>query len=104
MGVDKKQIGGSHYSGMSIQPTEFIMKNDIPFAEGNVIKYVCRHGSKNGAEDIKKAIHYLELILENQYNESNILQGRLRQGESTSRKYTNSPRQDQGGAIERDDR
>ena len=104
MDVNKKQIGGNHYSDMSIQPTEFIMKNNIPFAEGNVIKYVCRHISKNGAEDIKKAIHYLELILENKYNESNILQGRVRQGESSSRKYIDSSRQDQGGSIERDDR
>ncbi len=58
-----KQEGGGHYL-LPIQPIEFIVKNDLPFREGNVIKYVTRHQSKNGAEDIKKAIHYLEMILE----------------------------------------
>jgi hypothetical protein len=53
---------GEHYDA-PIQPVDFIVKNDIPFREGNVIKYVCRHRSKNGREDIEKAIDYLEMIL-----------------------------------------
>ena len=61
------QEGGTHYKQMPIQPVEFITKNKIGYMEGNVIKYVCRHQHKNGAEDIKKAIHYLNLILELQY-------------------------------------
>lgn len=61
------QEGGSHYKSMAIQPVEFITKNKIPYLEGNVIKYVSRHQSKNGIEDIKKAIHYLQLIAELQY-------------------------------------
>jgi len=52
-----------HYN-VPIQPVEFIVKNDLGFREGNVIKYVCRHKAKNGAEDIRKAMHYLEMILE----------------------------------------
>ena len=63
------QISGDHYTNMKIQPVEFITANDIPFLEGNVIKYVCRHMSKNGLSDINKAIHYLELIKELRYNE-----------------------------------
>jgi len=66
-----KQIGGRHYKHMKIQPTEFISRNEIPFIEGNVIKYVCRHAHKNGKEDILKAIHYLNLLIEYHYNESN---------------------------------
>lgn len=66
-----KQIGGAHYKHMKIQPTEFISLNEIPFIEGNVIKYVCRHAHKNGKEDVLKAIHYLKLLLEYHYNESN---------------------------------
>lgn len=62
-----EQIGGAHYKEYTIQPTEFIHKNNIPFIEGNVIKYVCRHRSKNGREDIEKAIHYLKLLLEFEY-------------------------------------
>ena len=58
-----KQEGGEHYQ-LPLQPIEYIVKNNLPYREGNVIKYVTRHRSKNGAEDIKKAIHYLEMILE----------------------------------------
>ncbi|MGD9381883.1 MAG: DUF3310 domain-containing protein [Candidatus Thorarchaeota archaeon] len=57
------QIGGSHYQ-MAIEPVDFIMKNKIPYMEGNVIKYVVRHRSKNGKQDIEKAIHYLQMLLE----------------------------------------
>ena len=63
-----KQIGGSHYKDMTIQPSEFINKNNLPFAEGNAIKYICRHQSKGKEQDIKKAIHYLEMILERDYS------------------------------------
>lgn len=65
-----KQVGGDHYH-MVIEPAYFIRANNIPFHEGNVIKYVCRHQKKNGAEDIKKAIHYLEMILEMDYGIKN---------------------------------
>ena len=58
-----KQEGGQHYK-LPIQPIEYIVKNGIKYREANVIKYVTRHANKNGAEDIKKAIHYLEMILE----------------------------------------
>jgi hypothetical protein len=62
------QEGGSHYKDMAIQPVTFIVKNNIPFLEGNVIKYVCRHANKNGVQDIDKAIHYLQLIKELHYH------------------------------------
>lgn len=62
MSALNKQVGGGHYSDMAIQPIEFITANNIPYREGNVLKYVCRHASKNGLEDIEKAIHYLEMI------------------------------------------
>lgn len=74
-----KQIGGGHYKHMKIQPTEFISVNQIPFIEGNVIKYVCRHAHKNGKEDILKAIHYLNLLIEYHY-ESNDIPGPLQEG------------------------
>ena len=64
----KKQIGGDHYKKMVIQPAEFINKNNLLFAEGNAIKYICRHNHKGGREDVKKAIHYLEMILERDYS------------------------------------
>ena len=64
------QQGGNHYKDLTIQPVEYIHKNGIAYLEGNVIKYVTRHGAKNGAEDIKKAIHYCQLILQLQYGET----------------------------------
>jgi len=65
----QKQVGGSHYAEMAIQPIEFITANNLSFLEGNIIKYVCRHQNKNGADDIKKAIHYCELLLQMEYGE-----------------------------------
>ena len=65
--VYKKQVGGSHYKDMAIQPADFINKNKLLFAEGNAIKYICRHQSKGELQDIEKAIHYLEMIIERDY-------------------------------------
>ena len=64
----KKQIGGRHYQDFVIQPAEFINKNKLLFAEGNAIKYICRHAYKGGKEDLKKAIHYIEMIIERDYD------------------------------------
>jgi len=63
-----KQIGGKHYQNMKIQPAEFINENKLLFAEGNAIKYICRHTIKGKEEDVRKAIHYLEMILERDYS------------------------------------
>lgn len=65
----RSQVGGSHYKDMAIQPVEFCQKNGLNYCESNVVKYVCRHRSKNGRQDIEKAIHYLQLLLEMEYQE-----------------------------------
>jgi len=62
-----KQIGGNHYKDCAIQPVDYIVKNNLDFLEGNVVKYITRHKTKNGIEDIRKVIHYAELILEKKY-------------------------------------
>ena len=56
-----KQVGGSHYRNFSIQPYEFISKNDLSFFQGCVVKYVCRYLHKNKIQDLEKIIHYCEL-------------------------------------------
>lgn len=61
--------GEGHYKKGGVEPVEYILGNNMGYLEGNVIKYVTRHKEKGGASDIKKAIHYLEMILESQYNE-----------------------------------
>lgn len=58
------QVDGSHYKDMKIQVVEYCMANEIPYMEGNVIKYVSRWRSKNGITDLKKARHYLDLLIE----------------------------------------
>lgn len=63
------QEGGGHYKDLKIQPVEYIHANNMPFIEGCVVKYVSRHRAKNGAQDIKKAIHFLNLLLELEYKE-----------------------------------
>jgi hypothetical protein len=49
------QVGGKHYASFKIQPARFINENMLPFAEGNVIKYICRHSLKNKKQDLEKA-------------------------------------------------
>ena len=67
MSVYKKQIGGSHYKNMKIQPAEFINQNNLLFAEGNAIKYICRHKHKGEMQDLEKAKHYIDMIIERDY-------------------------------------
>ena len=64
----KENVSPDYYARYDIEPISFIMRNNIPYAEGNVIKYTLRHDMKGGAEDIDKAIRYLELIKEEKYN------------------------------------
>ena len=61
------QVGGSHYKDCVIQPIDYIVKNKLDFLEGNVVKYITRHKTKGQEEDIRKVIHYCELILEHTY-------------------------------------
>lgn len=64
MSALNKQIGGQHYVDTSIQPIEYIHANNLPFIEGAVVKYVSRWRMKGGQEDLKKAIHLLEILIE----------------------------------------
>lgn len=58
------QVGGSHYNKMAIQPMEFSMLNGLDPCQHTIIKYVARFRDKNGIEDLKKAIHTIELLIE----------------------------------------
>jgi hypothetical protein len=59
-----KQEGGGHYKSLVIQPVEYIHGNGLGFCEGSVIKYVTRWKHKNGIEDLKKARHFIDLLIE----------------------------------------
>jgi|11_taG_2_1085331.scaffolds.fasta_scaffold06655_3 hypothetical protein len=59
----KAQVGGTHYSRLAIEPIQFIETNQLGYHEGNVVKYVSRWRNKNGIEDLKKAIWYIERLI-----------------------------------------
>ena len=65
----EKQVSGNHYKDKGIQPIVYIHANNLGFCAGNVVKYVTRYKTKGGAADIRKAIHYLELLLELVYKD-----------------------------------
>lgn len=64
MSANAVQVGGDHYKGSAIEPWDFIVANGIGFLEGNVIKYVSRYHVKGGVEDLRKARHYLDKLIE----------------------------------------
>lgn len=61
------QEAGDHYKKNKIQPVVYIVENNLSYLQGNVIKYITRYKDKNGEEDLKKAKHYIDLILEMEY-------------------------------------
>jgi len=65
------QIGGSHYKDMAIQPVEYNHANNLPFIEGNVVKYVSRWRDKGGIADLNKAKHMIDLLIELEGNKTN---------------------------------
>ena len=62
-----KQIGGSHYQKYKIQPSKLVIENELHNPEGCVIKYIIRHRDKGKKEDLLKAIHFIEMIIERDY-------------------------------------
>ena len=60
----KRQVGGNHYSRYNIQPIDFIIDNNLDWCEANVVKYITRWRDKNGLEDLRKAMHYIQLLIE----------------------------------------
>ena len=58
------QISGDHYKDMAIQPVEYINANKMPFMDGCVIKYVSRWRRKNGVEDLRKARHFIDMMID----------------------------------------
>ena len=91
--VYKKQIGGSHYQSMIIQPSEFINKNNLPFAEGNAIKYLCRHKQKGQKQDLEKAIHYCQMAIERDYPQKDFLEEAEKEKKELEESYQESKRQ-----------
>lgn len=58
------QVAGDHYKKLKIQPVEYIHGNGIGFIEGSVIKYVTRWRDKGGIDDLRKARHFIDLLID----------------------------------------
>ena len=67
--ANEVQIGGTHYKSKAIQPWDYIIANNMGYLEGNIIKYVSRYKEKGGVEDLIKAAHYLDKLIEVTRNE-----------------------------------
>ena len=62
--ANKTQVAGDHYKSKAIQPWDFIASNSMGYLEGNIVKYVSRWKEKGGIDDLKKAQHYLQKLIE----------------------------------------
>ena len=69
MSAYKKQIGGKHYLKYKIQPSKFVVENKLLYPEGCVIKYIIRHQDKGKKQDLEKAKHMIDMIIERDYEE-----------------------------------
>ena len=69
MSAYDKQVGGKHYIKYKIQPSKFVVENKLLYPEGSVIKYILRHQDKGGKEDLLKAKHFIDMIIERDYKD-----------------------------------
>jgi hypothetical protein len=69
MSAYKKQVGGKHYLKYKIQPSKFVVENRLLYPEGCVIKYILRHPDKGGKQDLLKAKHFIDMIIERDYRD-----------------------------------
>ena len=69
MSAYNKQIGGKHYLKYKVQPSKFVTENKLLYPEGSVIKYILRHQDKGGKEDLLKAKHFIDMIIERDYGD-----------------------------------
>ena len=68
MSAYDKQIGGKHYMKYKMQPSKFVVENKLLYPEGSVIKYILRHQDKGGRQDLLKAKHFIDMIIERDYD------------------------------------
>jgi hypothetical protein len=64
MSANEIQVAGSHYKTKAIQPWDYIAANELGYFEGNIVKYVSRWRDKGGVQDLRKAQHYLDKLIE----------------------------------------
>lgn len=67
--AEDAQVGGEHYKNLPYQPYLFAVQNNIGAYEWKAMEYVMRHAEKGGLEDLKKAIHTIQLLAAARYGE-----------------------------------
>ena len=80
MSANKIQVAGSHYKTQAIQPWDYVAANGLGFFEGNVVKYVTRWRDKGGVEDLRKARHYIDKLIELETKDAHYPAGRINAG------------------------
>lgn len=95
MGANDKQVSGTHYQ-TNVQPWDFIVANNLGYLEGNIVKYISRYKRKNGIEDLNKAKHYLEKLIEVTENDSMGTKGSTPYKEQERRAYSRSDTDSEG--------
>ena len=88
-----KQIGGSHYQKFKIQPSKFVIDNKLLYPEGCVIKYILRHRLKGKRQDLEKAIHFIEMIIERDYPKKDFLEEAEKEKKELEECYKEAKRQ-----------
>jgi hypothetical protein len=68
--ANDRQVNGNHYK-LPIEPWDYIVANDLGYLEGNIVKYISRYKNKNGLQDLQKALHYLEKLIEVEQEKGN---------------------------------
>jgi hypothetical protein len=64
MSANDTQISGNHYKDKTVQPWDYIAANNLGYFEGNVVRYISRWRDKGGVDDLRKAKHYIEKLIE----------------------------------------
>lgn len=67
-----KQIGGSHYKDLAIQPIEYAMANNLNACQFSVIKYITRYRDKGGKADLAKARHFIDILIKLEYDQDTL--------------------------------
>ena len=88
-----KQIGGTHYQNFKIQPSKFVIENELLYPEGCVIKYILRHRLKGKKQDLEKAKHFIDMIIERDYPQKDFLEEAEKEKKELEESYQESVRQ-----------
>lgn len=101
MSALETQVAGSHYKDLAIQPVEYIHANGLPFIEGSIVKYATRWQEKGGVDDLRKIIHFAQILIE--LETQKLLKEAARHTRQAVADYCDSEQYDTHGDLSHDD-